>query len=76
VWLREREELAARNAQADDSSCQSYGAAPGSSAYFTCRMTKDETHIYINELRREQAIAGFNRGMENMERASMGQPPL
>jgi hypothetical protein len=36
------EEMAARNASADDSSCQSYGAAPGSSAYFTCRMTKDQ----------------------------------
>jgi hypothetical protein len=29
-------------ADADDSSCQSYGAQPGSSAYFQCRMAKDQ----------------------------------
>jgi hypothetical protein len=29
-------------AAADDSSCQSYGAQPGSQAYFQCRMAKDQ----------------------------------
>lgn len=29
-------------ATGDDDSCQSYGAQPGSSAYFQCRMAKDQ----------------------------------
>jgi hypothetical protein len=27
---------------ADDAACQSYGAQPGSQAYFQCRMLKDQ----------------------------------
>jgi hypothetical protein len=36
-----------RNAQisaSDDDTCQSYGAQPGSQAYFQCRMAKDQQH--------------------------------
>ena len=36
------EERSERIAEADDSSCQSYGAQPGSQAYFQCRVTKDQ----------------------------------
>jgi hypothetical protein len=31
-------------AQADDGDCRSYGAHPGSQAYFQCRMIKSEQH--------------------------------
>ena len=34
------EEMAAQ----DDHDCRSYGAGPGSSAYFQCRMVKDDRH--------------------------------
>lgn len=32
----------AQIAAADDASCQSYGASPGSDAYYQCRMAKDQ----------------------------------
>ncbi len=36
------EERSAAIAASDDSACQSYGAQPGSEAYFQCRMAKDQ----------------------------------
>jgi uncharacterized lipoprotein len=36
------EERAQQIADADDTQCQSYGAQPGSTEYFQCRMAKDQ----------------------------------
>lgn len=36
------EEQAAQIAAADDASCQSYGAKPGTDIYIQCRMQKDQ----------------------------------
>jgi hypothetical protein len=36
------EERNANIAASDDATCQSYGAQPGSQAYFQCRMTRDQ----------------------------------
>jgi outer membrane lipoprotein-sorting protein len=58
------EEMAAQNAQADDSSCQSYGATAGSSEYYNCRMTKDQTRTYISAIQAEAARQQFNHGLE------------
>jgi len=40
-YMTAQEENAAR-ANSDDRACQSYGAEPGSQAYFQCRMAKDQ----------------------------------
>jgi hypothetical protein len=37
------EERAANIATSDDAACQNYGAAPGTSEYFQCRMTKEQS---------------------------------
>lgn len=68
------EEMAARNARADDSACQSYGAAPGSSDYFTCRMTKDQTRTYVAQVQAEAAREQFNHGIEMMAAAAAPAP--
>jgi hypothetical protein len=36
------EERAQRISSADDDACQSYGAQPGTTEYFQCRMMKDQ----------------------------------
>lgn len=67
------EEMAAQNARTDDSTCKSYGAAPGSNEYFTCRMTKDQTRTYVAEVQAEAAREQFNHGLEMM--AAAASPP-
>jgi hypothetical protein len=68
------EEMAAQNARADDSSCQSYGAAPGSSEYYTCRMTKDQTRTYISAIQAEAARQQFNHGLAMIAANYSGSP--
>lgn len=57
------EEMAAQNARADDTACQSYGEGPGTQAYFQCRMTKDQTRTYVQTVQAEAASEQFNRGL-------------
>lgn len=45
-------------ANADDGSCQSYGAAPGTQAYFQCRMMKDQQRQAI-QAQNAQVAAAF-----------------
>jgi hypothetical protein len=68
------EEMAARNARADDASCKSYGAAPGSSEYFTCRMSKDQTRTYVAQVQAEAAREQFNHGIDMMAAAAAPAP--
>src|SRR6476469_7831420 len=55
-----REELS----RADDADCASYGAQPGSQAYFQCRMMKDQ-----------QREAGRAAGQAAMAAAILSRPP-
>jgi hypothetical protein len=42
------EERAANIAASDDGACQSYGASPGTTEYFQCRMMKDQRRQATN----------------------------
>lgn len=44
-------------ANADDGSCQSYGAAPDTQAYFQCRMMKDQQRQAIQAQNAQVAAA-------------------
>ena len=59
-------EYAAQVAAADDGDCRSYGADPGTQAYFQCRMTKSEQHEIVMAVARQQANENFNRGLAMM----------
>jgi hypothetical protein len=52
------EEEAASYAPADDAACRDYGAQPGTSAYYSCRMSKNRDHQFnaqVEHARRQQA---------------------
>jgi len=49
-------------AEADDATCRSYGARPGTDGYARCRMFKDE--------QRRQAFAQMGRAMQEAAAAS------
>ena len=53
---------AAQVAVADDGDCRSYGAEPGSPAYFQCRMTKSQSHEYVAAVQQQRASEQMNRG--------------
>jgi hypothetical protein len=59
-----RQEIAA----ADDNDCASYGAQPGSQAYFQCRMMKDQQHN-ADAARRSAAIQNSLSDMSTNIRA-------
>ncbi len=62
------EEMAAQ----DSDACHSYGAPTGSTAYFQCRMLKDQQHAE----QRAVALAQFNRGLENFAAATAPPRPI
>jgi hypothetical protein len=68
---RERQQAAAANAQAitaaDDAKCRSFGAAPGTQAYFQCRMNLDA--------QRAQIVASMSAGMNAALLNRMAPPP-
>jgi hypothetical protein len=70
------EEMAAQNAKADDGDCRSYGAEVGSTAYFQCRMNKDQTRTYVQAVQRQQAMQNFNRGLNMMAAGLSGAPTV
>jgi hypothetical protein len=59
-----REEIAA----ADSNDCASYGAQPGSQAYFQCRMMKDQQHN-ADAARRQAAVQSALSDMQTNIRA-------
>lgn len=62
-----REEIA----EADSSDCASYGAQPGSQAYFQCRMMKDQQHN-ADAARRSAAIQNTLSDMQTNIRPPPG----
>jgi len=66
-----REQIEARQAAAraaidaqDDAKCRSFGATPGSQAYFQCRMTLDQTRTQITAAQDAQIQENSMRMME------------
>lgn len=55
-------------AMADDNDCASYGASPGSQAYFQCRIMKDQQHN-ADAARRSAAIQNTLSDMQTNIRA-------
>jgi hypothetical protein len=68
------EEMAAQ--VADDGDCRSYGAEPGSQAYFQCRMTKSQQHDYVAAIQRQQANEQMNRGFAIIAANHSGSPAM
>jgi hypothetical protein len=68
------EQMAAQNERADDTACKSYGAAPGTDAYYQCRITKDQTRVYVQTVQAEAARQQFNQGLEMMAAAAAPPP--
>ena len=44
-------------AQADDATCRSYGAAPGTDTYVNCRMQRDNVRTQGEDMRRAAILA-------------------
>ena len=69
-------EYTAQVAAADDGDCRSYGAEPGSQAYFQCRMTKSQSHEYVAAVQRQQANDQMNRGFAIIAANHSGSPAM
>jgi uncharacterized protein YceK len=57
------EQEAASYAEADAAACQDYGARPGTSAYYTCRMSKNREHQFNAQIQRER-IERFGQDLQ------------
>jgi hypothetical protein len=70
-----REKMAARA----DADCQSYGAKPGSSEYFQCRMMRDQQdraeNLAIAEHNR-RVLRDFNQSVQNNNTIDYSIPPM
>ena len=54
----------AAQAASDDKDCRSYGAQPGTSEYYQCRMAKSERRDVINSIEEEQQRQASERLIE------------
>jgi|SRR5208282_6745710 len=66
------EEMAAQTAAYDDNECHSYGAATGTDAYFTCRMTKAQQRIEASD----RAAAQVQHGLDMIATANAPPTPV